>query len=129
MSLYTNDKLAIPIARSAKSDIVGVKLDKKSDSSYKNDDHEYIPIPFLSKNQRSATFISGPSGSGKSSVAANMVKELFKIVKPIYPENKRMYVHLITGNSNKDPAFKDIPFLNTINIKQKLKEYAELTAE
>lgn len=63
-------------------------------------DGKMVPIPNL--EQRAVDYIAGPSGSGKSSYASNLIK----IFKKVYPD-KKFYVFSRTDTSD-DPAFKGL---------------------
>ncbi len=62
--------------------------------------NKFVSIPFIPKDQRSAFFISGVSGSGKSTSGAMTVK-LVRSIK----EFKKYKTYLITLKKEKDPAF------------------------
>ena len=68
------------------------------------------PIPLLNTidKQRSATFISGVSGSGKSLFARDLIRQLLKI------RNSETPVILFTQTIDLDPAFED--FENLLHI-------------
>jgi RecA-family ATPase len=99
------DKDTIPIARDG-NDIIYFSPKKdmeKQGRSYESvNDMEIIPYLNLKSHGRSANFISGVSGSGKSTVARQMIDELLKIAKP-----KPQMVILITKTKELDPVFKD----------------------
>ena len=70
------------------------------------------PIPYidLKHNQRSATFVSGVSGCGKSTVAVRLIKELRKLRKD--PER---FVAVFSTTVIDDPAYgrlKNIEFIS-----------------
>lgn len=83
-----------------------VAIDPYNNKDFKNielsGDNTFIPIPFLNikDNQRSMVFISAPSGSGKSYMAATLCKEYRNLI------NKNLPIILITKTLNDDPAFK-----------------------
>lgn len=123
MSLYLhdNDKPRdtddILIAKLYKFDQQKKKLDKNPDkyifrsTIYTNDDnrimkcdfnHKFVMEPMKSKNQIFSALISGQSGSGKSTIAGNIIRDLLKKDKTI--EN----VFFITAQCIDEPAFKDL---------------------
>ena len=98
------DKNDIPIAYNTEKEeyvLLNTSLPKliKGDEIVGN----FKMIPYLNtkSNQRSATYISGISGSGKSTFARGIADELIKITKP-------KMVCLFTQTQEVDPVFQDL---------------------
>ena len=75
------------------------------------DNQKVVPLAYIEPNQRSAMYISGVSGSGKSTYARNMIDEIRENRK--YKDYK---IYLITGAKEMDPAFEKLDELYVINI-------------
>ena len=89
--------------------------DKKNGHSKLNidDEHKFISLPIKQKGQIYSCYISGQSGSGKSTIASYLIEELMKQDKTI--EN----IFYLTNQTVQDPAFK-----NLYKMKKKvLKEF------
>ena len=82
------------------------------DNSNEEDDTKLIPLPLIYENQRSALYISGVSGSGKSTSAAQYIKQIRKIHR--YND---MPVYFFTWSALPDPAYKDIPKFYRVDLK------------
>ena len=91
-------------------------------------DEQITPVPYLMEEQRVACFISGMSGSGKSTIASKIAKELQDRIKPKTYTRKirdpddpkvlhpaRMKIVLITGGLV-DPAFKQFEDQKRLNM-------------
>lgn len=72
--------------------------------------------PYILENQRFACFISGVSGSGKSTFASECIRELRK--QPRFKKFPVFFISIKDANNpeNSDPAFKDIKDFNPIDI-------------
>ena len=97
-----------------------------------NKNHRLEYIPYVQENQRVGIYISGMSGSGKSTVARYCIEELRKIRK-----NKKMPVVIITSKEItidtenmtvviNDKAFKELKDVIPIDIYNQ--EFLELNA-
>ena len=85
-------------------------------------------LPYIVKNQRQASYISGKSGSGKSFFISGYVKNMYRL----YPETKKYKIYLFTGSNTaaEDKVYKGFKNLGVININTADHEtLAEVTHE
>lgn len=75
-------------------------------------DGKFTLVPSIEKGQRLAVYISGVSGSGKSTACANYIKDLLKI-----PQFSKYPVYMLTWSKIADSAFKDIESFTSVNIR------------
>ena len=103
----------IPIGKDENGLTISWSPKKDNDSARQLITDNCIPIPYLSKKskQRSAVFISGVSGSGKSTIA----KQLIDGYKSILPKltdkdgNKKKYrIIFFTQSADLDHAFEEV---------------------
>lgn len=120
--------------------ISNVKM-KKEDKikRYEDPTNSIIPVPYLNlkDKQRSSVFISGISGTGKSTFAINLIKQYREIFLNQHKEERKNYIEklkkedkpvpkfeplkevpvfLFTGTSNKDPLFENLKGCEVVNI-------------
>lgn len=118
----------IPIASNSKEKLkICIADAKKTDDKVTiyETENDLIPIPYLDFNnkQRSAIFISGISGTGKSTMAFNLVKKY----RDLYKDNSR-HVILFTTTDEMDPAFQKLTNMTYINIAND-KDFLQLVPE
>ncbi len=100
-------------------------VDSKSDDSKNQSEFKEYKVkqgekvvwhPYVLENQRFACFISGVSGSGKSTFASEAIKELRK--QPRFKKFPVFFISIKDANNpeNADPAFADIKDFNPIDI-------------
>lgn len=92
-----------PIAQDKEGQIY-VKYSKGSTKEIPLENGEYIPH-LIDDKQRCSFYISGASGSGKSTEASRIVKELKKM--PKYKDNAVIFVSLTEED---DPAFENMDY-------------------
>jgi ABC-type dipeptide/oligopeptide/nickel transport system ATPase component len=113
--MYKPEKDSVPIAYVTKDggskQFIWIDKDNKQGSKTFITDGHITPLPYIEMNQRSASFISGASGSGKTTYSKNMISEIR--AKPKY---KKYKVYLFTGSSEVDPAFEKIEDMYIVNI-------------
>jgi hypothetical protein len=112
------DKPAIPIAEKKTNEgeereYVYVEANHSDPNPVVELDGEFDFLPYIEPNQRQAVFISGVSGSGKSTSAVNYIKKL-RSYKNKY---KKYPVYLWTGNDAPDQAFDNLKNMFRINIQ------------
>lgn len=75
-----------------------------------------IPVPYvdIAQHQRSAIYISAPSGGGKSSFARHWIEELRRIPKF---SNYPVFLFTTTNNDAIDPAYDGLVGFNRVNIE------------
>ena len=105
MSLLKHKKIPeneIPIAED-KSHKITWSIKKTGEDNFETD-NEFKPIPYLNlKNkQRSAIFISAPSGAGKSTIARQILDSYREIL------GKKTRVILFTQTQDLDPVFENL---------------------
>lgn len=80
---------------------------------------DFTPFLKLSSNQRSASYISSPSGSGKSVLSAHLINELRQIRGPLISEEgieERKVVIFSLGNSKNDDAYNSVKNVNLVHV-------------
>jgi len=87
-------------------------IDEKSTKLNCEKNYKFVIEPVKNKNQIFSAYISGQSGSGKSTIANNLIKNLLKNDKSI--EN----VFFITAQTIKDKAFDDLYKMKKKVIRQ-----------
>jgi len=117
------DKPNLPIAtiekenNTQKEDPVGFVyvMENRDDNpqAVKEIDGKFEMLPYIEPNQRQAVYISGVSGSGKSTSAVTYIKKLRKSA----PKYKNYPTYLWTANSIEDTVFKDLKNTYRINIE------------
>lgn len=106
----------IPIAKDENNLTISWSPKKNTDGSNSGREllvDKCIPIPYLSKKskQRSAIFISGVSGSGKSTIAKQLIDGYKSILPKLTDDkgNKQKYrIIFFTQSPDLDPAFQEI---------------------
>lgn len=97
--IFVNDKREYKTEESTDSSGVSKTEKIRINDVYKGSDLQ--PIPYLKKNQRSAVYISGCSGCGKSTFCAGLI-DWYRILH----KNPLREVFLFTRGEQNDPAFK-----------------------
>lgn len=122
----------VPIAKDGKNLIYLYTDDTKSDSDEDYDSEDDIGtdidsdnkiIPLLDMEQRDVVYCAGPAGSGKSTMAVNLIKDFIKV----HPECS-FYLFSRTHHST-DPAFNGMR-VNQVMVDETLvKEPIDITKE
>lgn len=132
--------------------ISNAKVNKQDKvKSYEASSNSIIPVPYLNlkDKQRSSVFISGISGTGKSTFCVNLIKQYREIFLTQHKEERKDYleklkkedklipklepvkevpVFLFTGTSNPDPLFEKLKGCETVNINGD-KDFFNIKAE
>ena len=121
-----------PIAKEGK-DLIYLYDDGKDDEddeSYDSDDDlgtdfeaDNKIVPLIDMENRDVIYIAGPAGSGKSTMAVNLIKDFLKVY-PSYP----FYLFSRTHHSS-DPAFQGMRINQVMVDESLIKEPIDITKE
>ena len=100
-NVLKKNKSLIPVAYNTDKKIIVISDNCSEQNIISESSLSPVPYLDLTHNQRSMIFISGPSGSGKSSVAYSISLNL-----RIRLSDKKRKIVLFTKNADEDPAFK-----------------------